>query len=79
MHLGRAQARPDIEGGDKLTERIIRLPEILARTSLGRSTIYAMMGRGEFPHPVRLGARSIGWPESQLAQWLAERLKADVN
>lgn len=44
-----------------MAERILRRPDVEARTGLSRSTIYDWMKRGEFPKPVALGAwRSAG-------------------
>jgi prophage regulatory protein len=54
-------------------ERILRRPEVEARTGLSRSTIYAWMQRGDFPKPVALGARLVGWIESDIDAWLAAR------
>jgi len=42
-------------------------------TGLSRSTIYEKMSRGEFPRPVRIGRRAVAWPESAIAEWLANR------
>ena len=56
-----------------MAERILRRPEVEARTGLSRSTLYAMMAEGAFPEPIRLGKRAVGWPEARIAQWLAER------
>lgn len=56
-----------------MADRILRLHEVIARTGLGGSTIHAMMGRAEFPKPLRLGVRAVGWPESTLDAWLASR------
>lgn len=56
-----------------MPERIIRRPEVQARTGLSRSTIYAMISEGTFPKPVRLGKRAVGWPESAIAEWLESR------
>ena len=61
-----------------MAERILRLPEVLSRTGLGRSTVYAMMEKGEFLRPVRLGARAVGWRESDLADWLAARPRTNT-
>ncbi|HET6523588.1 AlpA family transcriptional regulator [Sphingopyxis sp.] len=52
-------------------ERIVRLKLVLSRTGLSKSTIYRRAADGTFPPPVKLGARSSGWYESQLEQWLA--------
>jgi prophage regulatory protein len=52
---------------------ILRLPALCDRVGLGRSTVYALMQRGQFPHPIRLSARAVGWRESEIEQWIAER------
>ncbi len=56
-----------------MPERILRRPEVEARTGLSRSTLYAMMAEGEFPKPVLLGKRAVGWPEPAIAAWLESR------
>jgi prophage regulatory protein len=56
-----------------MSERILRRPEIEARTGLSRSTIYAWMASGDFPKPVALGARLVGWRESDIQEWMAAR------
>ena len=56
-----------------MTERILRRPEVEARCGIGRSTLYDWMARGEFPQPVKLGARLVGWKESTISAWLDAR------
>ncbi len=56
-----------------MTERTLRRCDVEARTGLSRSTLYAMMAQGTFPKPVRLGARAVGWPETEIAAWLESR------
>ena len=55
---------------------VLRLPNVMARIGLSRSTIYHLMSRGAFPAPIRLGVRAVGWRESDLADWLAQRQSA---
>lgn len=50
---------------------ILRLPTVKARTGLSRSTIYLKISQGTFPKPVSLGARAVGWLESQIDDWVA--------
>lgn len=50
---------------------ILRLPAVKARTGLSRSTIYLRVSEGRFPRPVALGARAVGWLESELEAWLS--------
>ena len=56
-----------------MAERILRRPAVEQRTGLSRSTIYDWMKRGEFPQPVALGARLVGWRESDIQAWLEAR------
>lgn len=53
---------------------ILRLPEVCSRTGLSRSSIYLRITRGEFPPPVSLGGRAVGWPETEIENWLAEKV-----
>ena len=50
--------------------RIIRLPEVISKTGLSRSTIYLRVSRNEFPKPVNLGGRAVGWIEAEIQEWL---------
>ena len=54
--------------------RFLRLPEVLARTGLSRSTIYVRLDQGRFPRPVSLGARAVGWIEAEVDEWIRERI-----
>lgn len=54
---------------------ILRLPEVKSRTGLSRSTIYARIKEGTFPSSVSLGARAVGWIDSEIQQWLEEKIE----
>ena len=54
--------------------RILRLPEVMARTGLSRSTIYVRLAEGRFPRPVALGGRAVGWIEAEVDEWVRERI-----
>ena len=56
--------------------RSLRLPEVLARTGLSRSTIYVRLEQGRFPRPVSLGARAVGWIEAEVDEWMRARITA---
>ena len=51
--------------------------EVERRVSLKRSAIYAMMARGSFPRPFRLGPRCVRWRESEIAAWMASRPRSN--
>ena len=54
--------------------RIVRLPHVLARTGLSRSTIYVRLAEGSFPRPVQLGARAVGWIEEEVDEWIRQQV-----
>jgi prophage regulatory protein len=53
---------------------IIRLPGVKHRTGLSRSSIYKKISEGTFPRQVRLGPRACGWIESEIDEWIRERI-----
>lgn len=58
------------------TQTIIRLPQVKQRTGLSRSTIYALIKDGKFKTPISLGARAVGWLDSDVDEFIAARVKA---
>ena len=55
---------------------ILRLPAVKSRTGLSRSTIYLRVAQGDFPKPVSLGGRAVGWVEAEIQGWLERRVEA---
>lgn len=56
-------------------ESILRLADVKNRTGLSRSTIYLNISQGLFPRPINLGARSVGWLESEIDAWISARIR----
>ena len=56
-----------------MATRLLRLPAVLHRTGLSRSTVYVLMKAGKFPRPRRIGARAVGWPEDEIEAWINAR------
>jgi len=54
---------------------ILRLPAVMARTGLSRSTLYLRISLGTFPKQVNLGARAVGWTLSSVDTWLAIQIE----
>jgi prophage regulatory protein len=50
-----------------------RLPEVMQRTGLRRSTIYERMNEGMFPLPLQLGPRMVAWLAGEVLDWIAAR------
>ena len=59
--------------------RLIKLKEVIEKTSLGRSTIYEFMTKGTFPKQVSLGAKSVAWLESEVDDWIMEKVEGRRN
>ncbi len=55
--------------------QILRLPQVCRITGLGRSMIYQLEAESRFPARVRIGARAVGWVESEVQSWLASRIQ----
>ena len=54
--------------------RFLKLKEVMALTALGRSSIYKFMEESRFPKSVSLGDRAVAWLESEVEEWMYERL-----
>ena len=59
-----------------LAEKHLRRRAVEDITGLSRSTIYDLMGKGQFPRPVKLTGKAVGWPESAISEWLNSRSTA---
>lgn len=59
-----------------MTQNILRLPAVKARSGLSRSSIYLRISKGEFPQSISLGGRAVGWLEEDIDGWLEERILA---
>lgn len=54
-------------------DRILRREEVETLTGLSRSTLYRRIHAGTFPVPLDLGGGAVGWHESAVLQWIANR------
>ncbi|WP_323845303.1 AlpA family transcriptional regulator [Microbulbifer magnicolonia] len=62
-----------------LDDPILRLPEVERQTGLKKTYIYALVKKGEFPAPIKLGERASGWLSSEVRQWVQDRIAASRN
>lgn len=56
---------------DLKPQRLLKLPEVMARVGLAKATIYTRIQNGGFPKPVSLGSSS-RWVESEIDVWIAD-------
>ena len=60
-------------------DRILRAKAVQDRIACGNSKFYELLNTGEFPPGIRIGARAVGWRESQVEAWIASRPIADLR
>jgi len=55
--------------------RILRMRQLAEKLSLSDSHIYTLIQQNQFPKPFTLvhGGRAMGWYESDIDAWLAQR------
>lgn len=54
---------------------VLKLPEVVRRTALSKASIYVFIKEGRFPKPIPLGARSVGFLESEVEDWIRKRVE----
>ena len=57
-----------------MPESFMRLPAVMNRTGLARSTIYAMIKQGTFPRQIKLSLKCAVWTESDIAAWIQHHI-----
>jgi prophage regulatory protein len=62
-----------------MTNKALRLPTVIERTGLSRSSIYRLVQLGRFPAPVKLSERASAWRESDVVAWLESRRPANAT
>jgi prophage regulatory protein len=59
-----------------MSNKILRLPAVKAKTGLSRSTIYARVTQGTFPAALILGPNTVGWLEADVEAWIEKQIAA---
>lgn len=59
-----------------MIKKIYRLPDVMMMTGLSRSSIYLRVSTNEFPKPIKIGRRAVGWPEESIIAWQARMMEA---
>ena len=57
-----------------MEDNFLRRPKVQKRTGFAKSTLYAQIKAGNFPKPVKIGDRAVGWVESEVAEWQRQRI-----
>ena len=54
-----------------MSNRVLRRPAVETLTGIPRSTLYAKIASGDFPAPIKIGQRAVGWREAEVNEWLS--------
>ncbi|EAZ9289278.1 AlpA family transcriptional regulator [Salmonella enterica] len=57
-----------------VSHRFLRLNQVLDKTGLKRSQVYAYMKTGHFPKSVKIGPASVAWLESEIDEWINAKI-----
>ena len=63
--------------GISMIKKMYRLPEVITITGLSRSSIYLRMSTNEFPKPIKIGRRAVGWTEDSIITWQSTIMEAN--
>ena len=59
--------------------RMLRLPQVMDATGLGKTKIYELQGQGDFPMRVKITAHSVAWVEEEVQAWLEARIQTNTT
>jgi prophage regulatory protein len=60
---------------NKHVKRFLLINAVLLLVGLSKSTVYRYIKEGLFPEPVSIGNKCVAWLESEILQWMNERIK----
>ena len=58
-----------------MSNRLIRIKDVMDRTGLARSTVYKYISLRQFPQPIKLGTRAVAWVEREVEAWICESIE----
>ena len=55
---------------------LIRINIVLSLTGLAKSTLYKLIGKKDFPQPVKITSKSSAWVLSEVHAWMLSRMES---
>ncbi|MHA3681043.1 MULTISPECIES: helix-turn-helix transcriptional regulator [Yersinia] len=53
---------------------LIRFHEVQKRTGYSKAWLYRLMNQNRFPQSIKIGTRSIAFVESEIDEWINQRI-----
>jgi len=60
-------------------DRLIKLPEVIEMTGIGKTMIYRLVRRGDFPQPYKPGGYASRWSEAEIRAWRESQRQASLG
>ncbi|EOV0999187.1 helix-turn-helix transcriptional regulator [Edwardsiella piscicida] len=57
-----------------MSQSLIRLSEVQRRTGYSKAWIYRLLKEKRFPQSIKIGSRSIAFVESEVDDWINQRI-----
>lgn len=57
-----------------MQQSLIRLSEVQRRTGCSKAWLYRLMSQQRFPTAIKIGSRSIAFIESEIDEWINQRI-----
>ena len=54
--------------------RLLRLPQVIDRTGLGKTKLYELQKDGLFPMRIKITAHAVAWIEEEVEIWIAGKV-----
>ncbi|MEB0949541.1 helix-turn-helix transcriptional regulator [Citrobacter sedlakii] len=64
---------------NKNYKTLIRLPEVIKRTGVSRTTIYRLIHKNSFPSPIKISEKTIAFVESEVNDWIEKLIHSSRN
>lgn len=58
---------------------VIRMSRLKDKIGLSRSQIYELVKCGDFPKPISLGLRAVGWLGVEVDQWIQSKAHSRIE
>jgi len=73
MHAKIVLKTPTTQGGTSQV-KLLRIKAVATLTTYSKQHIYTLVRNGHFPKPRKLGANTSVWLESDVLQWINDKL-----
>lgn len=56
--------------------KFLRRSDVLLRCAFSNTTLHRLIHAGDFPTPIQLSPRAVAWIESEVNDWIQQRIES---